>query len=124
MFTKDDLIFVYTRKQAIADGTLIDVSTMAREAGFVYPVAITAAAWAECVAVSSDLDGQDEKGRLWDVLNLLRFAIRRPGSNASEIRFQVSVRQATGSLAVKLKAICGPDDEADPCVTIMLPDED
>jgi hypothetical protein len=30
---------------------LIDVSVTAREAGFKYPVALTAAVWAECVAV-------------------------------------------------------------------------
>jgi hypothetical protein len=38
----DDLIYAYTRAQALADGVLVDVSPMAREAGFRFPTAITA----------------------------------------------------------------------------------
>jgi hypothetical protein len=38
----DDLIYAYTRAQALADGVLVDVSQMAREAGFKFPTAITA----------------------------------------------------------------------------------
>ena len=73
------LIFSYTRAQAIADGVLVDVSKLAKEAGFRFPVAVTAAVWAECVTVPDGVAGQDETGRLWDVLNLLRFAIaKRP----------------------------------------------
>ena len=37
------VISVYTRAQALADGVLIDAGPMAREAGFRWPVAITAA---------------------------------------------------------------------------------
>src|SRR5512135_2827579 len=69
------LIFSYTRAQAIADGVLKDVSELAKEAGFRFPVAVSAGVWAECVAVPDGVDGQDETGRLWDVLNMLRFAI-------------------------------------------------
>lgn len=36
------VIHTYTRAQAIEDGVLIDVSEMAREAGFRWPVAVTA----------------------------------------------------------------------------------
>ena len=45
-------IYVYARENAIDDGTLVDVSEVAREAGFRIPVAMTAAAWADCVAWS------------------------------------------------------------------------
>ena len=51
LFDDDDLISSYTRAQAIADGQLIDVSEMAREAGIRYPVALTATVWARCVEV-------------------------------------------------------------------------
>ena len=44
MFENADLIHRYTRAEAIADGVLIDVSAVAREAGIRYPVALTAAA--------------------------------------------------------------------------------
>ncbi len=37
-----DLIFSYTRTQAIDDGVLIDATELARDAGFKWPVALTA----------------------------------------------------------------------------------
>ena len=45
-----EVISIYTRAQALADGILIDAGSMAREAGFKWPVAITVAAWEDCVA--------------------------------------------------------------------------
>ena len=49
-----NVISTYTRAQAIEDGVLIDAGAMAREAGFKWPVALTTAAWADCVAWSED----------------------------------------------------------------------
>ena len=40
-----DVIFSYTRKQAIEDGVLVDITEMAKEAGIKYPVAITSTAF-------------------------------------------------------------------------------
>ena len=74
MFEDADLIHRYTRADAIRDGVLIDVSAVAQQAGIRYPVALTAAVWAECVAVPPGVECQDEAGRLWDVLPMLRFA--------------------------------------------------
>ena len=111
---------------ALRDGVLIDVSTVAREAGLRYPVALTSAAWARCVAVPPGVECQDEAGRLRDVLFLLACAIRRAG-NGPEVQFAVHVRndnrQRTPPL-VRLKALCGPGDAGEPVVTVMLPDED
>ena len=45
----------------------IDASARAWEAGIRWPVALTAAAWAQCVAVPAGVVCQDEAGRLWDV---------------------------------------------------------
>jgi hypothetical protein len=36
-----DVVYSYTRKQAIKDGVLIDVTKQAKETGFKVPVAIT-----------------------------------------------------------------------------------
>ena len=122
-------IHTYTRQQAIDDGMLIDVSILAREAGFRVPVAITAAAWADCVAWSNADSKrqchQDEAGRLWDVLWMLKLAARRGGS---EIRYQL-YRVPRGGRGVKprlttLKAICGPGDQGEPVITVLLPGED
>jgi hypothetical protein len=54
---------------------LIDVSDVAQEAGFRLPVAMTAAAWSAAVEVPFNTPCQDETGRLWDVLNVLRFSV-------------------------------------------------
>ena len=69
---------------------------------------------------------QDEAGRLWDVLWLLRLAIGRSGGGP-EVRFGVHVRddnrERTPPL-VRLKALCGPGDDGGPVLTVMLPDEE
>lgn len=123
-----EVIYAYTRKQAIADGVLVDVTETAKEAGFRIPVALTCAVWAEYVAVPEGVEGQDEVGRLWDVLWMCRFGIGR-GNNrdASEVLFQLHVRNDNREgdpPLVTLKAVCGPDDDGEPCITIMLPVED
>jgi hypothetical protein len=78
------------------------------------------------VAVPPGVDCQDEAGRLWVVLYLLACAIRRAGSGP-EVRFGVHVRndnrEGTPPL-VRLKAVCGPGDQGEPVITVMLADED
>jgi hypothetical protein len=126
VFEEADLIRRYTRAEAIADGVLIDVSAVAREAGIRYPVALTRAVWERCVAVPPGVVCQDESGRLWDVCWLLACAARRGGSGP-EVRFGFHVRndnrERTPPL-VRLKAVCGPGDAGEPVVTLMLPAED
>lgn len=118
-----DLIHSYTRAQAIADGTLIDVSTTAREAGIRFPVALTRAVFAQFVEVPAGVTCQDEAGRLWDIVWMLRCSIAR--TEGSVCRFVVHVRNDNRKpKPVQLKAICGPGDDAEPVITIMLPDED
>jgi hypothetical protein len=126
MFDNADYVHRYTRADAIRDGVLIDVTAVAREAGIRYPVALTAAAWAECVAVPPSVQCQDEAGRLWDVIWLLRLAILGSRDGAREVRFAVHVRndnrEGTPPL-VRLKALYGPGDQGEPVITVLLPDE-
>jgi hypothetical protein len=126
MFENADLIHRYTRADAIRDGVLIDVTETAKEAGIRYPVALTAAVWARCVAVPHGVECQDESGRLFDVLWMLLLAIRQ-SAGGPEVRFGVHVRndnrERTPPL-VRLKAVCGPDDDGSPCITVMLPEKD
>ena len=83
--------------------------------------------WAKSVAVPPGVWCQDETGRLWDVLTMLRFTIRGQNGGAAAVRFAVHVRndnrERTPPL-VRLKALCGPGDHGEPVVTVMLPDED
>lgn len=121
---ESDLIFSYSRAQAIADGVLVDVSEQAKEAGFRYPVALTAAAWADCVAwrESHRGSGQSESGRLWDVLWMTKLAIK----GAAGDRVDVVVHRLRGgrSMPISLLAVVGPGDDWEPVITIMLPTED
>lgn len=120
------VIHTYTRRQAIADGVLVDATATAAEAGFGVPVALTAAAWGRCVAVRPELADQDEAGRLWDVLSILRFAVRISDCPGAVLPFRLYVQTEANAAPelIELKAVCGPDDDGTPCVTVMLPDED
>ena len=42
-----EVIYRYTRSQALSDGVLVDITETARQAGFRVPVAMTAAAWSK-----------------------------------------------------------------------------
>ena len=106
---------------------LIDVSATAREAGFKYPVARAAAPRSRCVEVPPGVVCQDEAGRLWDVLTMLRVAAGRPSDDPHELRFAVHVRNDNRERPpplVRLKALCGPGDQGEPVITIRMPDED
>jgi hypothetical protein len=88
-------------------------------------VALTAAAWGRCVTVPPAVSCQDEPGRQWDVLWLLRCAVGRGAGQ--EVRFGVHVRNDNRDRTpplVRLKALCGPGDDGEQwCITVLLPDE-
>lgn len=125
-----NLIYAYTRADAIADGTLLDVSVMASEAGFRIPAAMKAAAWADCVAWS-DADSerqihQDESGRLWDVLWMASLTALRAQGARSSFQFYRVPRggRATRPRLTTLHLHIGPGDAGEPVVTILIPTED
>jgi hypothetical protein len=134
LFGEENVIFAYTRAQAIADGVLIDVSDAAREAGFCFPVALTAQVWADCVAWEPEDSArqihQDLSGRLWDVLWMASWAIRihrgRNDVNRLSYRLYVVPRdgQSLDAREVELHVHIGPGDAGEPALTIMLPGED
>jgi hypothetical protein len=125
MFSEDDIIHTYTRAQAIEDGFLVDVSTTAQEAGLRFPVALTRTVWGQYVEFPDGVEGQDEAGRLWDILWMLAAAIRGSKDQGDTLNFQLYVRNDNRRpKLVTLKAVCGPNDDASPCITVMLPEED
>lgn len=121
------VIYSYTRKQALADGVQVEVTSTAKEAGITFPVFLTRAVFDAYVAVPTGVTGQDEAGRLWDVVWMLRFAILRSSKADERIPVALYVRNDSGpARLVKLIAQCGPLDVDDPlpAITVMLPDED
>lgn len=126
------VISAYTRGDALNDGELIDVSSTAREAGILYPVALTRAAWADLVAWS-DSDGgcQDETGRLWDVVTITRMRMRQAVDEANragtaQIQTHLYRVPAGKENPERANMVVGLalDETASPAVTIMLPGED
>ncbi len=126
-----EVIFTYSRAQALDDGVLVDAGPMAKECGFRWPVAITAAAWSDCVAwTDADSSGQvhqDQSGRLWDVLFMAHHAIHSSRSGGDRLTFQLYQvprdGKSTEAAIITLKLIVGPGDHGEPVVTI-LPSED
>ena len=122
-----ELLYAYTRAMALADGEQVEVTTTAAEAGIRYPVYLTRAVWNNYVAVPAGVSGQDEAGRLWDVVWMLRHAIQcsRPGVDRIPVGLYVR-NDNRRARPVKLIATCGPRDIDDPqpAITVMLPDED
>lgn len=132
LFTDSNIIFSYSRADAIADGVLVDVSETASEAGFKVPVALTRAVWADCVEWNAEIEArkatiQDESGRLWDVLWMAFVACRRAGEDQRRLYELYRVPpEGKGSRArrVVLAVHIGPGDNGEPVITIMQPNED
>ena len=124
------VIYSYTRAQAVADGVQVDVTKTAKEAGISFPVFLTRAVWDNYVALPPDGQcgtHQDESGRLWDIVWMLRFAIMRSRGHTDRVPVALYVRNDNrGCRLIKLIAECGPRDIDDPspAITVMLPTED
>jgi len=121
-----DVISRYTRADAIADGVLVDVTATAKEAGIKFPTAVTQAVFEQYIRVPEGVTAQDESGRLWDILCLLRVAIAQAASKTDSLDFRVAVKQSesAGPVPGALKALCHGGDEGEPVITILLPHED
>ena len=122
-----DVIFSYTRSQAVADGVQVEVTKTAQEAGIRFPLFLTRAVFDAYVTVPPDVSCQDEAGRLWDILTMTRFAIlrSRPGCDRLPVALYVRNDNRRPRL-VRLTAVCGPldIDDPQPAITVMLMDED
>ena len=121
------VLYSYSRSQAFADGLQVEVSKVAEEAGIRFPVFLTRAVYDSFVRVPPGVTGQDEAGRLWDVVWMLRFAIRKAEHGQARLPFALYVRNSNKApRLIKLVAMCGALDIDDPkpAITIMLPDED
>ena len=122
-----EVIYTYTRAHAIADGFQVDATTTAQEAGIRFPVFITRAVYDAYVTVPPGVAGQDEAGRLWDVVWMLQFAIRKSQPGKTRLPFALYVRNDNRRpRLVKLIATCGALDFDDPtpAITIAMPDDD
>lgn len=133
-----DVIHCYTRRQAIEDGVLVQLSgegyvgdqwvpKMVAEAGFRFPIAMTSTCFNQIVAVTPAAKRacQDIEGRLWDVLWMLKNAVARHRGDPALIIFELRVSiDSVRPRLTQLKAVCGPGDQGEPVITIMFTNED
>ena len=122
-----EVIYAYTRAQAVADGFQVEVTATAKEAGILFPVFLTRAVYDAFVTVPPGVTGQDEAGRLWDILHMLRFAIHKAQPDQDRLYFALYVRNDNRRpRLVKLIATCGPLDIDQPraAITVMTPGEE
>ena len=123
--TFGQVIYTYTRKQAIADGSQIKLegehAKIARQVGWKYPVYLTSSVWA--LIEEAVENGRDDIGTvLWDIVRMARF-----GKNISQDTriFQVIITGTGHMRNHRLYLQVGPTDFDDPspAITIMLPED-
>jgi hypothetical protein len=127
-----EVIDTHSRADLVELGALVPVpGKVAREAGLGVPVALTRAAWKDCVAWTEADNArkhtvQDEDGRLWDVLWMTRAAVvRNRGESRATVVLHRVPRAGPGvrPRLVTLLAVIGPGDAGEPVITVMQPEE-
>jgi hypothetical protein len=115
-----DVIYSYTRKQAVDDGVLVDLSdNEVTRQHWKYPVACTDAVWS-FIETANRHRANDLNGILHDVYTMAKLAARRARDGERDVLFMVLI---AGSRC-QLKLNIGPGDTPDPVLTLMLPGED
>lgn len=119
-------ISVYTRAQAIEDGTLADLSAIVPDVcrqHYKYPVACTAAVWAIIdAAVRNKRYGNSVAGIVHDILWMSRVYKRQLSPDTVITR--VTITGAGKKRLYDFKLVVGPGDNGEPVITLMLPEED
>jgi hypothetical protein len=129
------LVHSYSRREAILDGVLVDVSERAKDHGFKIPVAMTDAAYQSAVLWTALDDqkfkgeGQSNEGRLHDVLSMAYRAVLASSQAGTDTCIFPLLRidragRSRKPTRLDLKVVIGPGDDAEPVLTIMLIGED
>jgi hypothetical protein len=114
-----EIIYSYTRTQAIEDGVLVDLSNVdSVKQHWKLPLACTSTVWS-IIEEALNQAGQDVSGICHDISTMAKLAIRGAG-NTEQLRFKVIVTGRTHELKLHI----GPGDTAAPVLTLMLPNED
>jgi excisionase family DNA binding protein len=109
-----------TRRDAIEEGELIEITHMGKDAGIVYPLAVSARA-AQCLVPFPNIPQETVTENLWDTLHAFREKAKR--TVETEFEFSVSLYQNGLVPTITLKAAVSPGDDGEPVITIMAPEE-
>lgn len=114
-------IHTYTRRQALEDGVLVDVTPRAQGL-FRVPVALTAALMGEIESLPPVMGDRDAAvaSRVEEILGGAAEAGRTSGP-ADRVIFTVRIGTGKGPRTLDLLAVSGPGDRGEPVVTIGFP---
>jgi hypothetical protein len=119
-----EVIHAYTRAQALEDGVLVDLAAAAPDVcaqHFKYPVACTASVWGLVESACKDQRlCTSPAGVIHDILWMARMSPSARDLDPTTRLFGVII----GRRHHRLKMVCGPGDDAEPVMTVMLPEED
>ena len=120
-----EIIYSYSRAQALEDGELVDCSEWSSfEIGLLggtkVPVALTRALF-ETIKNIPEGSGQDIKGRTKDVLFMASMAARR--SREQRHAFRVIMTEGSRDKILELLMDIGPGDDGEPVITIGFPED-
>jgi len=122
-----DVVYTYTRQQAIEDAVLIDLTTLYPDICsqlYKYPLAVTAEVWGIIErAVSNKQHCNDYEGVIWDLLWMSQRGIFKRIDKSQHL-FQVIITGAGTDNLHTFKIVCHPGDNAEPVLTVMMPSED
>ncbi|MDD3932363.1 helix-turn-helix domain-containing protein [Methanoculleus sp. UBA303] len=110
-----------TRRDAIDDGDLIEITRMGRDIGITFPLAVSARA-AQSMVPFPNIPQETVTENLWDTLHAFRDKART--TTEGEFEFQASIYLNGLVPTLTFRAAVSPGDDGEPVITIMLPDED
>ena len=122
-----NLVYSYTRAQALADGVLVDVTDVARAVGFKVHTAVTATLYHGYVEPPPGVTGEGQSlgGRLQDLLFLVLCSAKKSSPGADRATVRVAFLMKPGrTVTVNVIAHIGPGDHGEPVLTLMLPEDD
>lgn len=115
-----EVVFSYTRKQAIADGVLVDLSQAeAAQRHWKYPLACTDAVWA-IFKDAMERQGCDMDGIIHDLSFIAKLKYQTFRDRADRMVFKASIAGRSHTFKFHI----GSGDKGEPVLTLMLPHED
>ena len=117
-----EIIFSYTRAQAIEDGVLVDLSGPfpVDTRVFKHPVACTSAVW-QLIEDAYEKAGQEYGATVWDIC-FMAVNCQIKQIDPTTVLFRVGIPLCGKEHTLKI--VCGPGDNYEPVMTVMLPYED
>lgn len=113
----DHIMSTYTAEQGEEDGFLVNVTETAREAGFKWTTRISRTVHNLCTPPKSNKI-QSYKGRLWDVLNMALFAIKKSSNHGNRIVYQVKIGRKLETMWITIDGTMG-----EPAIHIITPSD-